>query len=139
MKQSTLTTNQTSNVLLVEGATPIVDAIIEKLKTTFNPPKFSLIKCEQPGGLCKVKVFFNYFLGTTSIVMTHILTSIGSTLASDLTDVTGKNVVVRYEHYTFTFTSDVAAAIRQQAEITYVVTCKVVKHLKPKISSELKI
>ncbi|WP_312505945.1 hypothetical protein [Lysinibacillus sp.] len=132
MTNTTSTFTESPNVLLVEGATPFVDAFTTNFKSTINPTKYSLIKCEQPGEVCTAKVIFDKTFSTSTGVIMNILKSIVSVIVDNHTDLSGKNTVVHYAHFTFTFTPNVVDAIRQQAEITYVVKCKLVKHLKPK-------
>lgn len=132
MTQHTLTLNQASKVILVEGSTTFVDVFVTNLQDAFNLSKGWQLTYEQLGEVSFAKVAFHKNLYALDGVFTHILKSASTVLVNEHTNLNGKNAIVRYEHYTFTFTPDVVDAIRQQAEITYLVNCKLAKNLSSK-------
>lgn len=132
MTHDTLQLNQLTEVFSVEGAASFVAAFIKNFKQTFATNNVWEVNLKNATKICSAEIIIAKSLYSTEAILADILKSAEMALADASTSLDCTNTVIRSKNYTFTFTSDVVEAIRQQAEITYIVNGKLAKKLSPK-------
>lgn len=132
MTHHTLQPEQLTEVILVEGSASFVAAFVTNFKQTFAMNNVLEVNLKDATKICSAEIIIAKRLYSTEAFLTDILKSADMTLADANTSLDGTNTVIGFKHYTFTFTPGVADAIRQQAEITYIVNGKLAKKLSPK-------
>lgn len=132
MIHHTLQSNQLTEVILVESSASFVEAFVTNFKHTCTINKSWKMNLKNVAKICSAEIILAEGLYSTDAFLTDMLKSASVALIAENSSLNSTKTVIRYKHYNFTFTQDVVDAIRQQAEVAYLVTCKLSKELNTK-------